>query len=200
MPIKIFICQDPPRRDGKPAARHLQVKDLTPTDSYAIATEIEKLNHLYSVGTSVAVLTELKRIFAELLADGHSITLDGIGTFTPKVTGQIKAEAVGKHSRVDVPQVNGIDFQPAPTLLHDINRHAKFDHIIEPRSSVSDQELRDTIATYLTTNTSITTGTLSHLLNISRDLARKYLNILVADGTLRPEGVRATKRYVLVKP
>ena len=50
------------------------------------------------------------------------------------------------------------------------------------------------------TNTSITTGTLSQLLNISRDLARKYLNNLAADGTLRPEGVRATKRYVMVNP
>jgi hypothetical protein len=200
MPIKIFICQDPPRRDGKPAARHLQVKGLTTTDNYAIAKVIEKLNHLYSVGTGVAVLTELKRVFAELLADGHSITLDGIGTFTPKVTGKIKVAVVGKRSRVDAPQVNGIDFQPAPTLLHDINCRAKFDHILEPRPAVSDEELRDTITTHFTTNAFITTGTLSHLLNISRDLARKYLNLLVADGTLRPEGVRATKRFVLVKP
>ena len=200
MPIKIFICQDPPRRDGKPAARHLQVKDLTPADNYAVAKEIEKLNNLYSIGTGVAMLTELKRALAGLLADGHSITLDGIGTFTPKVTGKIKAAAGGKRSRVDAPQVTDIDFQPAPTLLHNINRHAKFDHILEPRSAVSDKELRDALAAHFSTNTSITTGTLSQLLNISRDLARKYLNNLAADGTLRPEGVRATKRYVMVNP
>ena len=199
MPIKIFICQDPPRRDGKPSARHLQVKDLTPTDNYAVAKEIEKLNHLYSIGTGVAMLAELKRAFAGVVADGHSITLDGIGTFTPKVTGTIKAGTAGKRSRVDAPQVTDIDFQAAPTLLHDINRHAKFDHILEPRSTVSDKELRDTLATHFATNTSITTGTLSQLLNISRDLARKYLNNLTSDGILRPEGVRATKRYVLKK-
>lgn len=197
MAIKYFICQDPPRRDGKPAARHMQVKDLTPADNEDVAKRIQRINNLLDNSVGAAVLIDLRRALAELLSEGCSIHLNGIGTLVPKVSGKIGAPRKGdSNPRVDNLTVSGVDFQPDATFLDAVNRHAKFEHLPEPRTSVGNEELRTAVARYLSDHDAITTGQLSQLLHISRDRARMYLNQLVADGVLRREGVRATVRFV----
>ena len=199
MPIQYFICQDPPRRDGKPAARHLQVKNLTPATNEDVAERIQSLNNLLDIGTSTAVLLDLRRALAELLSEGNSVHLSGIGTFTPKVSGKIgKAKAGVLRSRVDNPQVVGLDFQLDASFLDAINRGARFEHIPEPRAGVNDEELRNAVAQHFAAHDALTTGELSQLLHISKDRARTYLNKLVTDGILRKEGVRAMTKYVRI--
>ena len=199
MPIKFFICQDPPRRDGKPSARHLQVKNLTPASNDDVAERIQSFNNALSIGSSTAVLIELRRALAELLSEGCSVRLDGIGTLTPKVGGRIgKAKEGGLRSRVTRPQVVGLDFQLDANFLSAINRRAKFEHIQEPRVGVDDDELRNAVDNYLADHDAITTGEFSEYLHISKDRTRAYLNKLIADGMLRKEGVRAMTRYVRI--
>ena len=72
MAIHYSIYQNPPRRDGKEPDRHIQVKNLTPADSYTVAEWMHKDNGIYSVGNNAGTLTLLEQAFQELLAEGHS--------------------------------------------------------------------------------------------------------------------------------
>ena len=199
MAIQYSIYQNPPRRDGKEPDRHIQVKNLTPANSYAVAEWMHKDNGIYSVGNNVGTLTLLEQAFQELLAEGHSIHLDGIGTFTPKVEGEIIKQTTRGKVCITAKEllVSGIDFRPDATLLDRINRHAKFERCPETRvAAVGEQELRDAIDQHLATHEALTRADLCNKFGISKDRARAYLSILVADGYLRKEGFRASTRYV----
>lgn len=199
MAIHYSIYQNPPRRDGKEPDRHIQVKNLTPADSYTVAEWMHKDNGIYSVGNNAGTLTLLEQAFQELLAEGHSIHLDGIGIFTPKVEGEIVRSTVHNEVRITAKglRVSGIDFQPDATLLDGINRHAQFERCPETRVvAVDEQELREAIDQHLATHERLTRADLCNKFGISKDRARAYLNILVADGYLRKEGYRASTRYV----
>lgn len=199
MAIQYSIYQNPPRRDGKEPNRHIQVKNLAPTNSYAVAEWMHKTNGIYSVGTNIGTLTLLEQTFQELLAEGHCIHLDGIGTFTPKVEGNIVTQNARGEVCITAKElrVSGIDFRPDTTLLDQINRHAKFERCPETRvAAVDEQELHDAIDQHLSTHDALTRADLCSMFGISKDRARTYLNILVADGFLRKEGVRASTKYV----
>ena len=202
MAIKYSIYQNPPRPDGQEPARHVQVKNLTPADNYAVAKRMTKLNKLYSEGTNIGALVMLREALEELVAEGCSIQLDGIGTFTPKVSADIEMrnDRRGKfrlHTRNM--QVSGIDFQPSEKLLRGINCKVKFEWVAGVRTTaVSDEELRDFLDRHFAEHDTLTRADIVEGLGISKDRARTYLNKLVAAGTLLREGVRATTCYRLV--
>jgi len=202
MAIKYSIYDNPPRRDGKKPERHIQVKNLKPVGNYDIAGEMKKINPLYSRGTSVGTLLVLRDAIEQMIADGCSIHLDGIGTFTPKVSADIttRADRQGRQRlHTTNLKVTGIDFQPDEGLLDDINSHAQFEWVAGVRTTpVSDEELRAVIDRHFAKHDTLTRAELMEALNISKDRARLFLNKLVADGTLRKEGVRATTRYMKV--
>lgn len=199
MSIKYSIYQNPPRRDGQKPARHVQVKNLTPTNLYEIAERMQRLNSIYSEGTTVGVMTELKRVMAELLADGHAIHLDGIGTFTPKVSVTISERSNGrggKRLHTSNLRVSGIDFQPDSELLTQTNRHADFEWVAGARQQPpSPAELQDFLTRHFASNDTLTRADLMQGLQISKDRARTYLNTWVANGTLLREGIHATTCY-----
>ena len=201
MPIKYSIYQDPPRRDGKAAARHIQVKDLEAIRNKGLAEEMS--NEVYSRGTIAGVLVKLSEELPELLAQGNTIHIDGIGTFTPKVSGVIKNRKK-RNGTMQVTatalRVSGIDFQPSDKLLRAINAHAKFERQPERRmTDVSDEDLRAFLARHFSTHADLRRSDLVDAFNISKDRARTYLLSLVADGTLTRQGSRGTSCYVINK-
>lgn len=192
MSVHYIICQDPPRRDGQPAAQHLQVKNLRPVETEQLA---EAMCHHNKHGMEKAIyypaLINLSDTLPRLLRDGCSVTIRGLGTFTPKLSGTV----TGK--RVTDLQVSGIDFQPDERCLKVINNGIRFKHELQPRTAVTDEEVSRALAAHFSDNKTLVRSQLIQLLHISRDRAAQLLRRLTADGTLLQKGYRATSHYIL---
>ena len=190
MSVHYIICQDPPRRDGKAAAQHLQVKNLRPVETEQLAEVMSRRNPL-SRAHCLASLINLSENLPRLLRDGCSVTISGLGTFTPKLSGKV----TGK--RVTDLQVSGIDFQPDERCLKVINNGIRFKHELQPRTAVTDEEVSRALAAHFSDHKTLVRSQLIQLLHISRDRAAQLLRRLTADGTLIQKGYRATTRYFL---
>lgn len=198
MAIKYSIYQDPPRRDGKTPARHIQVKGLEHMDSAELAKFMA--DDVYGRSVCAGVLSLLSSKLPKLLADGCAVHIDGIGTFAPKVGGEVREQKRGGTVRVHAQQlrVTDIDFQPDAELLCEVNSCAKFDHQLERRATaVSEEELRRFLARHFSEHDELRRSDLVEAFNISKDRAHAYLVQLVADGTLRCIGSHSTSRYVM---
>jgi hypothetical protein len=136
-------------------------------------------------------LLKLAETLTRLLRDGCSVTIDGLGTFTPKLSGKVTDR------RVTDLRVSGIDFQPDAYCLKNINNGIRFEQAAQPRTSVTDEEVSRALDFHFSTHKTLVRSQLVQLLHISRDRAAQILRCLTADGTLIQKGFRATSRYLL---
>ena len=140
MSLKYNIHQDPPRKDGQPAAKHLRTVDLKTVDNRALTQAMRRRGNAYSAGSCLGILIDLADTMPELLAKGFAVHLEGIGTFSPQVEGDVEETARG--SRATNLRVGAVVFHPDAELLSEVNRRARFEHVLETRRSLpSDAEV-----------------------------------------------------------
>lgn len=78
------------------------------------------------------------------------------------------------------------------------NARGENDHYVLPYLSRSSQTMHDVIRTWCDLTGAITTGDLMELTHIARGTAKRALDALVDEGTLRQEGQGRSTRYVMV--
>lgn len=78
------------------------------------------------------------------------------------------------------------------------NARGENDHYVLPYLSRSSQAMHDVIRTWCDLTGAITTGDLMELTHIARGTAKRALDALVDEGTLRQEGQGRSTRYVMV--
>ena len=192
MSIKYRIHQDPPRRDGQPAARHLRTLNLTSVNLDALADEMNKRDSVFSVGTIAGVLTLFVETMGGLLAKGAAVYVDDLGTFQPHIGGDVEESAMrggGTRTRIKDLRVSGVDFRPDADLLHEINQHARFEHVLETRrTAVVADELTAFLAAHFATHPRLLRHHLEDHFYLSKRRALSLLDRLVAEGRLKRKG------------
>lgn len=200
--IKYNIHQDPPRKDGKPAARHLRTVDLVPVESQKLAHEMHKVNPIFTTGTSVGALGLLARTLAELLAKGAAVTIDDLGTFQPHVEGDVEevASRGSARTRVNNLRVGSVEFRPDPVFLEAINHQARFEHVLETRrTDIPDAELAAFLAAHFSTHSRLLRSQLESHFHLSKRRSLTLLNQLVAAGRLHRKGMRGNMWYEMAE-
>lgn len=200
--IKYNIHQDPPRKDGKPAARHLRTVDLVPVESQKLAYEMHAVNPIFTAGTSVGALGLLARTLAELLAKGAAVTIDDLGTFQPHVEGDV--EDVASHgssrTRVNNLRVGSVEFRPDSAFLEAINRQARFEHVLETRrTDIPDAELSAFLTAHFSTPSRLLRSQFESHFRLSKRRSLTLLNQLVAAGRLHRKGTRGNMWYEMAE-
>lgn len=195
MPIKYNIHQDPPRKDGQPVAKHLRTVDLKTVDNHALTQAMRRRCNAYSAGSCLGILIDMADTIPELLAKGFAVHLEGIGTFAPQVEGDVEETARG--CRVNNPHVGTVVFHPDEELLSEVNRLARFEHVLETRrSQPSDAEVDTFLDEHFATHTTLRRHQLESHFRLSKRLALRLLEHLVATHRLLPQGPRHTLHYV----
>ena len=78
------------------------------------------------------------------------------------------------------------------------NARGENDHYVLPYLSRSSQAMHDVIRAWCDLTGAVTTGDLMELTHIARGTAKRALDALVDEGTLRQEGQGRSTRYVMV--
>ena len=200
--IKFNIHQDPPRKDGKPAARHLRTVDLVPVENQELAREMHAVNPVFTAGTSIGALSLLARTLAELLAKGAAVTIDDLGTFQPHVEGDVEevASRGSTRTRVNNLRVGSVEFRPDSAFLEAINRQARFEHILETRrTDIPDAELAAFLTAHFSTHSRLLRSQLESHFHLSKRRSLDLLNQLVAAGRLHRKGTRGNMWYEMAE-
>ena len=200
--IKYSIHQDPPRPDGKPTARHLRTVDLKPVDNDELAHAMHEVSPIFTAGTNIGALGLLARTLTELLAKGAAVTIEDLGTFQPRIEGDVEdvASRGGVRTRISNLRVGSVEFRPDPEFLEAINRQARFEHVLETRcTDIPDAELTAFLAAHFATHPRLLRSQLESHFHLSKRRSLTLLAHLVDAGRLRRKGTRGNMWYVMAE-
>ena len=198
MPIKYSIHQNPPREDVQAGGHHIRVSKLSALNTLELAAKATTYNnHPFSEGVIAGVLTDLATWLGDALAEGHAVTLNGIGTFEPRVDGKVEDRASGL--TVSGLKVGNVVFKPSAELLEDINDKVHFERELPLRSGkVSDAEVDEFLDEHFAGHDQLQRHHLEERFRLSKRHALDLIQRLVTKGSLRraPATSARTAAYV----
>lgn len=187
-----FLTPQPKEKQEKTKYHARVVIDRT-LGNQEIATEISKRCTI-NKAEAMAVMDEMQEIFRQMLAEGHAIKLEGIGTFrisakSPTITSknEIRAESI---------KFRGVVYRPEKKLLRRLGS-TKFQKVMYSKTSVdiSDIEIDGLLTEYFKDHTYITTKELQYLCGLSNHTALRRLKERVKEGRMTHPGHRHSAFY-----
>lgn len=187
-----FLTPQPKEKQEKTKYHARVVIDRT-LGNQEIATEISKRCTI-NKAEAMAVMDEMQEIFRQMLAEGHAIKLEGIGTFrisakSPAITSknEIRAESI---------KFGGVVYRPEKKLLRRLGS-TKFQKVMYSKTSVdiSDIEIDGLLTEYFKDHTYITTKELQYLCGLSNHTALRRLKERVKEGRMTHPGHRHSAFY-----
>ena len=187
-----FLTPQPKEKQEKTKYHARVVIDRT-LGNQEIATEISKRCTI-NKAEAMAVMDEMQEIFRQMLAEGHAIKLEGIGTFrisakSPTITSknEIRAESI---------KFGGVVYRPEKKLLRRLGS-TKFQKVMYSKTSVdiSDIEIDGLLTEYFKDHTYITTKELQYLCGLSNHTALRRLKERVKEGRMTHPGHRHSAFY-----
>ena len=195
---KYIIKSNPPSSRSEdsqePLGYHIRLKPSPMVSTEQLVAEMHKLEPVLSRGTLIAALGTLARTLGELLADGHSVNLEDVGTFQPRLSGTVVRERGGLVAR-DA-HISGIQFTPAPELLLQLNQSKPMPSRAS-RPLPTDNEVSVFLEAHFSSHDHLVRKDVIDCFRITKDQALRLLRRLVSDGRLQLCGSRATAYYVL---
>lgn len=153
-----------------------------------------------STGTVIDVLQELADVLAMSLADGQTVGIDNIGSFSLQIqkNDRTKVDDLNRIHAMSV-DVKGVTFQPSKHLIDEISRKAKFVRADEEVKSKSweDDELEQAIRDFLATNGTMTRRQLQRCANLSLRTAARRIKHFVETGLIKNVGTPYRPVYQL---
>lgn len=193
-----IIKTNPPSSRGEgseePLGHHIRLKPSPTVSLSQLVTEMHKFEPVLSRGTIFTTLSALSRALNELLADGHSVKLDDIGVFQPRLSGRVAHERRGLVAR-DV-HISGVQFTPDPQLLLQLYRSTPVLSRTS-RSLPSDEEVSAFLSEHFVANDRLTRKNVITHFRVTKDQALRLLRRQVTLGHLHLCGSRSTAYYVL---
>ena len=149
-------------------------------------------------GDILLVLSALVEEMATMLLQGNTVELDGLGTFSVKLGGEVRFDKNGKPF-LHEGSVKGINFRSSKDFLQRFSAARFTSRFTEARrsESISDEEVRSRTVELLTSCDVVSFSTLQAHLGLTYATARRRLKPLIADGTIRKVGTRAKYYFTL---
>lgn len=188
-----FYLTPQPKEKQEKTKYHARVVIDRTLGNQEIATEISKRCTI-NKAEAMAVMDEMQEIFRQMLAEGHAIKLEGIGTFrisakSPTITSknEIRAESI---------KFGGVVYRPEKKLLRRLGS-TKFQKVMYSKTSVdiSDIEIDGLLTEYFKDHTYITTKELQYLCGLSNHTALRRLKERVKEGRMTHPGHRHSAFY-----
>lgn len=180
---------------------HIRVSKLGVMNMLELAAKATTYNnHPFSEGVIVGVLTDLATWMGDALAEGHAVTLNGIGTFEPRVEGKVEEKTSGL--TVSGLKVGNVVFKPSAELMEGINDKVCFERELPLRSAeISDAEVEAFLNEHFAGHDQLQRHHLEEHFRLSKRHALDLIQRLVANGSLRQApGISArTAAYVRVE-
>lgn len=169
---------------------------------------IERHNNLMNRGLVKNVVDHVVDAMAELIGDGYSVTIDGLGTFKAslglekdKEMDTFDGDETKRNARSL--RLKGINFRADKVLLREANKHCKLERAGESRlhhSPYSKEERLKLALQYLETNGAMRVADYMELTGLSRTKATLELKEFRQDAStgITFVGRRSAKVYVKV--
>ena len=138
----------------------------------------------FSAGEVRGVMHLLFRMMARRMADGCSVSIDGVGVFSPRLAlkeGREREQTDGQGRRRNAAsiEVGGISFRPDRKLLDEVNSHCRLERspqrFVRHRSKYSPQERLALAQRYLESHPVLTVAGYVELTGLSRTVASMEL-------------------------
>lgn len=149
-------------------------------------------------GEIKSVLSGIAEMLALEIGSGHSVTIDGIGTFSVSMTGEAVADEQGVLQLKDA-AVNKVNFLPAKSLKWALS-NVKFslvNHNINDATKLDTDEALRIAAELSKDNHSFLCRDFAEAAGASYDYARRTIAALVEQGKLKYELVGRSKVFSL---
>lgn len=173
---------------------------LSGNDSWDdIVRHIVRHNNGLSEGDIVKVVNAVSHCVAEKLAEGHSVSIDGIGRLKPKVRLKEGVDPSLPHNAQSL-KVN-IAFHPDKKLVENVSGKAKFERTADSplrKSKYTEEERRQMALRFLDTHPYMRVSDYSGLTGLSHSAASLELKKLRQDpdSGIGSEGRRSSLLYV----
>ena len=175
-------------------------------DFNALAEYVGRHNGMMSKGLVINVMEHVVDAMAELLGKGHSVTIDGLGTFRAslglekdKVMDTFDGDETKRNARSL--RLTGINYRADKVLIREANRHCKLERAGESRlhhSPYTKEERLKLALQYLKENGAMRIANYMELTGLSRTKATLELKDFRQDASsgITTIGRGSTKVYV----
>lgn len=203
-----YIKQEMPDLSGKGEEKvYYRMKTERNISFKDFAKEVNSHNSMMNRGLVENVMTNAMDVLAELLGEGYSVTIDGLGTF--KATLGLKPDKEMDSFDEDDPkrnarslQLTNVNFKADKTLIREANAHCKLEREGESRlcrSPFSKEERLKLAQDYLEKHGAMKVADYMKMTELSRTKATLELKEFRRDATTGIDtiGRRSTLVYVL---
>lgn len=180
-----YLTPQPKEKQQKVRYHARVVVDETLTNK-DIATEISKRCTI-NKAEAMAVMDEMQEIFRQMLAEGHAIKLEGIGTF--RISAKSPSVRSKNEIRAESIKFGGVVFRPEKKLLRQLSG-TKFQKVTYSQTSIeiSDIEIDGLLTEHFKDHPYITTKEMQYLCGLSNHTALRRLKERVKAGKLTHPG------------
>lgn len=180
-----YLTPQPKEKQQKVRYHARVVVDETLTNK-DIATEISKRCTI-NKAEAMAVMDEMQEIFRQMLAKGHAIKLEGIGTF--RISAKSPSVRSKNEIRAESIKFGGVVFRPEKKLLRKLSG-TKFQKVTNSQTSIeiSNIEIDGLLTEHFKDHPYITTKEMQYLCGLSNHTALRRLKERVKAGKLTHPG------------
>ena len=186
----------------------MELKDNCGTDELA---RMVAEGTTFATGEVKGIICQMAKWMAITMGMGRSVTLDGIGTFTPalglkKGREREKADGSGTRRNATSIEVSGVRFRADKELTLEVRQHCRLERSPERnrlyRSKYTPDERLALALRYLESHTILRVGEYAALTGLSQTTAAKELRLWArTEGSgIGSEGLRSHKVYVRKEP
>ena len=195
-----------PEREGK---GYYKLKNYSNMDTEQVLDFLCRDGSGISRGSAKAVITQLGQTIKELLCLGHSVSIDGLGTFSVALGTKEGRETEmlddEEHRNAQSVGVSDVRFKVAPSLLADVDKNLTLSRSATNRvrrSPYSPEERLQLALDYLAQHHSIGVEQYRELTGLGRTSAASELKALGddPDSGITYEGRGGHRRYVRALP
>lgn len=196
---KYIIKTNPPASreedSEQPLGHHIRLKPSPTITHSQLVQEMHKQEPVLSRGVIFSAVSAFARTLGELLANGHSVHVDEIGTFQPRLSGTVTRERRGLVAH-DV-HISGVQFRSDPEFLLQLRQSTPTPSRTS-RPLPPDAEVARFLTQHFATHDRLTRKDVITHFHITKDQALRLLRQQVTLGRLRLCGSRATAYYVFI--
>lgn len=197
-PVKFTIHETPSPNNAAKKTYHVRPEASRSIKINDLIFEVSSMSSFSSADIK-GMLAAFFEIFKHHLERGHTVELEGIGTFNISISCPKNIEDPSKINAAHI-RFKKINFKSSAKLNNEL-RGMTFSHSSEDRKKkvYTEAERQKRILNYLKTEKGIQSSLCMSLNSCSRYTALKDLESLIQDGKVKRHGKKASSIYILAE-